>query len=374
MSTPDAGFFDPGVLANVAEFQLSILQTTISAQIVLGAIYGYFLSQVHTYFRTFPNDRLGFKVLVVALVVLNTGYAASFTVFLYQEVTRVIRQQAYSIIPSAAYISLEWFLWSGIATAELYFVFLCVKVTRSWLVRSVAIFLWLAEVSVWLTYIALLSKEHATNAPTDDETKDMLVIVGTWCLFGIAAWTSGVLAWDLIYRRDVKPAGDVLGKLARVFLGTSGLLAIIEFVGAMTSLFRHWATGYLISIAYEPVFMATAGCCVVYNLNERAIIRRSSAQTASLPLPTVREPPGIGQFKNASSGIGSGGVGLGSNILVSMVETREEEEYRPGEFVELGALRSGRWKQKEPLLRPPGDPGGAAIVEMGEENARGGRE
>ncbi|GAA6010033.1 hypothetical protein JCM10207_007527 [Rhodosporidiobolus poonsookiae] len=364
--------YDPAAIAALVKFELSVVHTYIAVLVASGAIHGFFLSQVHTYFRTFRQDRRAFRALVFTLLALETGYMASLTAHVYQLVTSVIQQEPYSPIPTNAQLVAEWCLWTATAFAEGYFVYLCVKVSRSWVVRGVAVFFWLGEFSVWLTYNVMYTRVHITGVPMDDTTSFALVTAGIWSLFAIAGWTSGVLAWDLIIRREVKPDQDVLERFAMTFIGTSLILAILELIGAITSVFRDWTGAYLVSITNTALYVTLAGVSVLYNLNNRAALRRTplpstadGAYGESLLVPSTRKTSGA-----ANKTFGSGG-GAGS-VLVSMEETREEESYRPGEFVELGALRSGKWKQAPPPLpRTASDhSGGSVVLEMEENGAR----
>ncbi|GAA6028834.1 hypothetical protein JCM8097_007417 [Rhodosporidiobolus ruineniae] len=333
------------VIAAALQPVLLDLQVFMCSTVLNAVILGIFLSQVVSFFHLFRRDHWGYKALVVGLTILELAYCATITSNLFIMTTDTLSLGPPPSHPAAS-VYVQKFLIAGVTwVVEGYFTFICVRVAETWLVRGVAVALWVVEFCVFLVWNVLSVIQKS------DTMYELYVlrVTGVWSLFAIAAYTSTVLVFNLIVKREFKPETDVLTQFAQVAVGTSGLLALIQFVGAIGTVFRYSNWAFLMGIFLSNLYTVCGGCCVLYNLNHRATLRRGSGQT-SLMHSTGHPRSGLtraglsggGGSKWSGSG-GGGGGGSAAHITVTMEETREVDWAREGEMETAGLDgRAGR--------------------------------
>ncbi|GAA5875346.1 hypothetical protein JCM8547_003210 [Rhodosporidiobolus lusitaniae] len=342
---------------------LSTLKVLCIALALTAVVLGIFLGQVNSYFRLFPKDR--FRWLVVVLLVLELAYLSLFIANTYIGLSHLLEPPSTGLrVTSASIVAQNWLLAAITWVVEGYFTFLTLNVTESWLPRGVACTLWLIEFGTFLAW-NVLSTIHRNQMGSYEQY--VLRACGIWSLFAVATFTSAVLLYKLIVKRELRPSGvDALTKFATMAIGTSlyvltafppwlgltspsSLLAVNQGIGAVASLIRDSSTARIMGIFLSNFYAGLSAVCVLWNLNHRASLREG--------LPTSHFPTSrpSGLFSGGSIGSRHTGSGqktssrwleTGSAQVQVMVEEQTREE-RGSEEEDAEEQRRERWKAKE---------------------------
>ncbi|GAA5889487.1 hypothetical protein JCM6882_007048 [Rhodosporidiobolus microsporus] len=325
----------PEALAALRQLEIEMLHTQCATLVVVSIILGIFLTQVAAYWRSFPRDRLGFKLLVGTLTALELGY---FAVLVYNVVTAVdnaLEQKIYTpqaVALQAVSLEQNWLLAGIIWCSEGYFCFVTFNVAKSWWIRGVVIALGSLEFATFLA----LSIGYSVKTDFSAYKQYVLLALGIWCLFAVAAFTSVVLAYHLVVKREIRPTDDVLTKFAKVAIGTSGLLAVTQLFGAVGACLHDSPIGAKMAIFISSFYAVSASVCVLWNLNHRAALRRGSGASTGAALTT-----GGGHSKMRSSSGWRTSTAAPARITVTMEETMEED------YGDMELDPRERWKRKE---------------------------
>ncbi|BGP17562.1 hypothetical protein JCM10213v2_005595 [Rhodosporidiobolus nylandii] len=333
--------------AATSHAQQTALQSFAVTVPVTCAILGVFLSRCVRYFRLFPQDRRRYKGLVLTLLCLELIYAATSIATHYESITHAVHLDPYTPAISAATLVKSWTLAAITWVCEGYFVYLSIKVSLAALslvlllntrapqvtsnraIQLGALLLWIIEFGAFLAWNVL----NSITSKSTGYSQFVLWACGVWSLFGIASYTSIVLVYYLVLKREVHAAEDMLTRVCKGALETSGLLAVIQGPGAIGSLFRDNTDMQLVrSLPLFPAsilkrfcrmglvlasFYATiSGVCVLWNLNYRAELRRP-AHTSLHALPAAGQHGGR---KSGGSGLLDGAAAAGVQVTMEQPE------------------------------------------------------
>ncbi|GAA5889560.1 hypothetical protein JCM6882_007070 [Rhodosporidiobolus microsporus] len=313
----------PEVLAMLHDLQLGLLKTHCVTLAFSSLIFGIFVCQVATYWRLFPRDRILFKVLVGLLTVLEVGYFAVLILNVVDFMVNAFEQVPYTPALQAVNLPQSWILCCIVWICEGYFCFLVYKVVQNWWIRGIAIALALFETGAFLG----VSIVYCTVGDFSSYKQFVLLAIGVWSLFAISAFTSVVLTYQVFVKREIRATDDVL----------TNLLALSQLAGAIGSLLRNSPANARIGVFLSSFYATSAACCVMWNLNHRAVLRQPGGSTA---------PSGVSGGSQFSGGSKRPALEWRSSatapaqIQVTTEQTREEDY----EDMELDG--TGRWRRK----------------------------
>ncbi|GAA5913355.1 hypothetical protein JCM6882_004098 [Rhodosporidiobolus microsporus] len=292
----------PAVLAALRQFQLELLQV---ACITLGAIavlLGVLLTQVVSYLRLFPRDRLAFKALVAALLVLQVAHFGIFMANTIHHVTDGFNQIPITNYVEPIDIPVKWLVAANSWLCEGYFTYLTIRVVQNWAVRITAVVLYVCSVGAFLGYnITTLIWRQQNN---DKEQQYIFLVLGIWGVFAIAAFTSSVLVYNLVVKREIKAVDDVL----------TSILALSQGISAVFTLFRDSTLSARMAVFLASFYAVSAPVCVLWNLNHRA---------------ALRQPHSSSNNHNNAHNLNLGGSGISNGVSESRDMRRSPLDSRP---------------------------------------------
>ncbi|KAF7977780.1 hypothetical protein HWV62_2671 [Athelia sp. TMB] len=213
--------------------------TANAAQIALGPmmigtllnlmLYGVMVIQVHTYFMTYPKDRLWFKALVVFLLIADTANAVFDTVFVYDAL--VVHWGESPLI-------------QGIIAAcvQFFFAWRILIITRSKLATLVVVIGTLAN------FLAGVGTAIAVGMiPEFERFVEFEAIVIIWLV--AAAVTDLCITFALCYHLHKHKTGfpatdDLVNRVIRLTMQTGALTATFAIIDLILFLVDPTATGW----------------------------------------------------------------------------------------------------------------------------------
>ncbi|BGP17565.1 hypothetical protein JCM10213v2_005598 [Rhodosporidiobolus nylandii] len=255
------------------------VQAAIVLIAVLSAQFGYFLLETTTYFQRFPKDRMGFKLLVSWLLLLELMFYAVRLSAVYISVDRRLRREEAALTPSALNLMSITLTSLVEATSEGWF---CWRLWKSF--STAAHFVW----------IGIAGKEG--RASVVGRPKQFLIVqLAFWGTFVEGSFVAGCLLYELQFSGDRKvikhsSSATTVSMLVSLAMRTSSILVVFELLVAIAVSIRsqpHFALVTEIDYA-ASIYTLLSATIVLYSLNYRSAIRSSSQATASAP--TLRPP------------------------------------------------------------------------------------
>ncbi|GAA6028840.1 hypothetical protein JCM8097_007420 [Rhodosporidiobolus ruineniae] len=317
-----------------------------AAQTSVVLVAGYFILELLTYVRRFPNDRLGFKILAGWLAFLAVFYYAVRLSGEYLAIDCRLRGEEERQPTSLSLMSLS--LTSLVeATVEGFFCWRLSRVTKKVWMRAVAFTLWTFSTSAHIAWVVIagLSGHASVNDP-----KQLLVVqLAFWGTFAEGSFVAGALLYELQFATDRKviqrSANSTLSQLVSLAMRTSGILVVFELLVAIAVSIRSQPK-FAISTEVEfaaALYTLLAIIVVLYTLNYRSVMR-ASGPSGPVTAPSLRAAAGGagggGGFapdataKSSTSGFnGSGGRRGRGRRRAAEAEAEGEGEKKPASAV-----------------------------------------
>ncbi|GAA5944235.1 hypothetical protein JCM10213_004106 [Rhodosporidiobolus nylandii] len=270
------------------------VQAAIVLIAVLSAQFGYFLLETTTYFQRFPKDRMGFKLLVSWLLLLELMFYAVRLSAVYISVDRRLRREEAALTPSALNLMSITLTSLVEATSEGWFCWRLWKVTQKKWMRAISALLWSFSTAAHFVWIGIAGKEG--RASVVGRPKQFLIVqLAFWGTFVEGSFVAGCLLYELQFSGDRKvikhsSSATTVSMLVSLAMRTSSILVVFELLVAIAVSIRsqpHFALVTEIDYA-ASIYTLLSATIVLYSLNYRSAIRSSSQATASAP--TLRPP------------------------------------------------------------------------------------
>ncbi|GAA6010023.1 hypothetical protein JCM10207_007523 [Rhodosporidiobolus poonsookiae] len=256
-------------------------------------LFGYFLLELQAYLSRFKQDRVGFKVLVYSLVVLEFAYYAVRFAGEYIVIDGLITGVSKPPPPVLNLGSV--FLTSNVeAICEGFFVYRLCKVTsRRWM-QAIACLLWAYSTAAHFAWFGIACQEgfaSVVNTPSQLPA----VQAAFWGTFIESSFVAPCLLYELRFANDRKMLNqDKSSSIAQLFslaLRTSSVLIVFELIAAVAVSIKSAPTVVLLlSIEYTAtIWTVAAPIIILYTLSYRSVIRGA-------------QPPSQGASSAGSSG------------------------------------------------------------------------
>ncbi|GAA6015597.1 hypothetical protein JCM11491_007169 [Sporobolomyces phaffii] len=312
----------------VARESLNMIQSTTVLLAVHGALFGYFSTEIGIYFVRFPKDRVGFRILVYWLALVQCVYMA---IKIGNFVTLINRALGNTNIHG----NRLWLTFSPIlvtvtmeATTEGFFCWrLCAISNKLWM-KAIACLLWTFSTTSHIIWVAMLGTAWQLTSPdvADPPRLRILLMMSFWGTAAENIWISGCLVYELALSRDRKALKGAahsgsISKLVSLAMRTSAILIVFELlVAIIVSVGNQDEVAVMIETNFATaIYTVLTSIVVLHTLNYRTKIREASGSSPIFFAPTKRSSFSTGGTRtNASAGTNpEGGVGGGRGVTRS---------------------------------------------------------
>ncbi|GAA5889553.1 hypothetical protein JCM6882_007068 [Rhodosporidiobolus microsporus] len=300
----------------------AVTQATVVLITCQSALFGYFILELIFYFQRFPQDRVGFRILVAWLAALQAAYyAVRFAGAFHTLDAKLCGAPDVGMPPVLGLVSIA--LTTCVeATTEGFYVWRLWRVTKRIWMRAIACTLWLYSFTAHVVWIGIAARDGRASL-VGEPTQLLVIQLAFWGTFAEGIFVATCLLYELKFAGDRKvikqSRNSTVAQLVSLAIRTSGILVIFELVvGIAVSVRSQSAFALVTEVEYAAgLYTILAAIVVLYTLNFRSVLRAAPPTVATAP--TLRVPSSSGfngstpRTRTNSRGATSGALDSGNS-------------------------------------------------------------
>lgn len=284
------------------EFSLEQLQAALVGQLFVGIVYATHILSTIQYYRKFggrDGDKKSVQVYIGCALFLGTMFAAINTAVSWRWLTHAITFGYTDLVVRNSDVVWTWTLGTFTTTTEAYWVWRVYRVSRSVVVRVVAVALMAMSSASFVALSCIVTSQRFGVVFTVEHIQ-LCALIGIWLLTIDYMWCGGVLAYELVWKRRTRVVRSTLvSAFTALALKTSVFICLGTIAGAICISIAHAESS---ARAYQAFnffactfpFASCTGACI-------SLLQRNSLRQVRDAVVTLGAADPVDQYGFADS-------------------------------------------------------------------------